>query len=157
MRIIKKYSNRRLYDTEVSGYINLEGLAALIQGGQQVQVQDAKTGEDLTRVVLMQVLMETKGALELVPAGLLHRMIRMGAAPTDGSGPMLRVCSTQLAAGLEMLDAQMGQVEAQLGWVAPEATRAAPAAATPPAEDAVAAVGELRARLAALEAQLKRP
>ena len=47
MRVIKKYSNRRLYDTEISGYINLEGLAALIQDGQQVTVRDAKSGEDL--------------------------------------------------------------------------------------------------------------
>ena len=90
MRLIKKYSTRRLYDTQVSGYINLEELAALIQDGQQVQVQDAKTGEDLTRVVLMQVLMETKNGLELLPAGLLHRMLRMGAAPTARSEPRLR-------------------------------------------------------------------
>ena len=153
MRVIKKYSNRRLYDTEISGYINLEGLAALIQDGQQVTVRDAKSGEDLTRVVLVQVLMETPSVLELVPPGLLHRMIRIGSAPTDRSGPMLRVCATQLAAGLEMLDAQLGQVEEQLRW-APEASPRPPAAAPPP--DPADAVGELRARLAALEAQLKR-
>lgn len=156
MRIIKKYSNRRLYDTEVSGYINLEGLAALIQDGQRVQVRDAKTGDDLTRVVLMQVLMETERALTLVPEGLLHRMIRMGAAPTDRSGPMLRVCTAQLAAGLEMLDAQLGQVEEQLRWSAPEAARSAPEVVAASADPA-AAVDELRARLAALEAQLKQP
>ena len=155
MRVIKKYSNRRLYDTEISGYINLAELASLIQDGQQVVVRDAKSGEDLTRVVLMQVLLEMPSVLELIPAGLLHRMIRIGSAPTDRSGPMIRVCSTQLAAGLEMLDAQLGQVEEQLRWT-PEAAPRSVAAAAPPAEP-VDVVDELRARLAALEAQLKRP
>lgn len=159
MRIIKKYSNRRLYDTEVSGYINLEGLAVLIQGGQRVQVIDAKTGEDLTRVVLMQVLLEAQGSLELMPVGLLHRMIRMGA-----TGPMVSVFSTQLAAGLEMLDAQLSRVEEQFRWVKPPtpAQPEAPPHAAPEPEEvpkpttSTDTVDELKARLAALEQRLKR-
>lgn len=157
MRLIKKYSNRRLYDTQVSGYINLAELASLIQHGQQVQVHDAKTGEDLTRVVLMQVLMETKDGLELMPAGLLHRMIRMGAAPTERSEPMLRACVAQLAAGLETLDAQLGQVESQIPCTGPETTPDDSRFTAPQVEEPADAIGELRARLAAVEARLKRP
>ncbi|MFT5685274.1 MAG: polyhydroxyalkanoate synthesis repressor PhaR [Myxococcota bacterium] len=160
MRIIKKYSNRRLYDTEVSGYINLDGLAALIQAGTRVAVVDAKTGEDLTRSVLMQVLLEVQGGLELMPVGLLHRMIRMGA-----SGPMVSVFSKQLSAGLELLDAQLSRVEEQFRWVQPdvapsgEAGAPEPGAPEPeasPEAPEADAVDELKARLAALEERLKK-
>lgn len=57
-RTIKKYSNRRMYDTESSRYVNLEEVAALVRGGQEIQVLDAKTGEDLTRHVLTQIIVE---------------------------------------------------------------------------------------------------
>ena len=57
-RVIKKYENRRLYDTEESGYINLEQVARLIREGQEVRVVDAKTGEDLTRHVLTQIIVD---------------------------------------------------------------------------------------------------
>jgi polyhydroxyalkanoate synthesis repressor PhaR len=155
MRIIKKYSNRRLYDTEVSGYINLDRLAALIQTGVRVQVVDAKTGADLTRGVLVQVLLEVDGGLEMMPLGLLHRMIRMGA-----SGSMVSVLSKPLAAGLELLDAQLSRVEEQLHWVPPTTAPSGLVARTseasespkPPEADAVEA---LKARLAALEARLQ--
>ncbi len=53
MRLIKKYSNRRLYDTETSGYITLDELAEIIRGGSDVRVVGAKSGEDLTRWELL--------------------------------------------------------------------------------------------------------
>ncbi len=154
MRIIKKYSNRRLYDTEVSGYINLDRLAALIQAGARVQVVDAKTGADLTRGVLVQVLREVEGGLGLMPVGLLHRMIRMGAP-----SPMVSVLSRPLAAGLERLDAQLSRVEEQLHWVPPDIEPSGliartPAASTAPQPPDVDEVEALKARLAALEARL---
>jgi polyhydroxyalkanoate synthesis repressor PhaR len=57
-RVIKKYGNRRLYDTAESRYVNLERVAELVRDGQPVQVVDAKTGEDLTRQVLTQIIVE---------------------------------------------------------------------------------------------------
>ena len=57
-RVIKKYENRRLYDTEESRYVNLEEVAGLIRGGAKIQVVDAKSGEDLTRHVLTQIIVE---------------------------------------------------------------------------------------------------
>ena len=58
IRVIKKYPNRRLYDTEVSSYITLEDVRQLICDGEKFEVVDAKTGEDLTRTVLLQIIAE---------------------------------------------------------------------------------------------------
>ena len=57
-RVIRKYGNRRLYDTSAKRYINLEEIAQIIRDGAEVQVRDAKSGEDLTRGILTQIIME---------------------------------------------------------------------------------------------------
>ncbi|MEJ5206869.1 MAG: polyhydroxyalkanoate synthesis repressor PhaR [Lysobacteraceae bacterium] len=57
-RVIKKYPNRRLYDTEISSYITLEDVRQLICDGESFEVIDAKSGEDLTRTVLLQIIAE---------------------------------------------------------------------------------------------------
>jgi polyhydroxyalkanoate synthesis repressor PhaR len=57
-RLIKKYSNRRLYDTAASSYVNLDQVASLVRKGHALKVVDAKTGEDLTRQVLTQIIVE---------------------------------------------------------------------------------------------------
>ena len=57
-RIIKKYPNRRLYDTEISSYITLEDVRQLITDGHEFEVRDARSGEDLTRSVLLQIIAE---------------------------------------------------------------------------------------------------
>ncbi|WP_395787184.1 polyhydroxyalkanoate synthesis repressor PhaR [Aquimonas sp.] len=57
-RVIKKYPNRRLYDTEISSYITLEDVRQLIVDGEEVEVRDAKTGDDLSRSVLLQIISE---------------------------------------------------------------------------------------------------
>jgi len=58
VRIIKKYPNRRLYDTEISSYITLEEVRQLVIDGEEFEVRDAKTGDDLTRSVLLQIISE---------------------------------------------------------------------------------------------------
>lgn len=73
---IKKYSNRRLYDTEESRYITLDELTDRIKRGGDVRVVDAKTNEDLTQATLVQIVLETKAA-RLLPVPLLSRLIRM--------------------------------------------------------------------------------
>ena len=57
-RIIKKYPNRRLYDTEISSYITLEEVRQLVLDGEDIEVRDAKSGDDLTRAVLLQIISE---------------------------------------------------------------------------------------------------
>jgi len=74
--VIKKYGNRRLYDTAASRYINLEEIATLIRKGKAVRVVDAKTGQDLTRLTLTQIIVEdAKGGPTGLPLELLRQLI----------------------------------------------------------------------------------
>lgn len=74
--IIKKYANRRLYDTSNSRYINLEDIAALVRNGKEVQVVDANSGEDITRVTLTQIIVEdAKDQPTGLPLELLRQLI----------------------------------------------------------------------------------
>ncbi|MEO1229022.1 MAG: polyhydroxyalkanoate synthesis regulator DNA-binding domain-containing protein [Myxococcota bacterium] len=75
---VKKYSNRRLYDTSDSRYITLDELAQKIRGGAVVKVVDAKTGDDLTQATLAQIILESRRAARLLPVPLLIQLIRMG-------------------------------------------------------------------------------
>ncbi len=76
--LIKKYGNRRLYDTDESRYLTLEELAAKIHAGADVKVVEVKTGEDLTQATLTQIVVESRGAARFLPVPLLTQMIRMG-------------------------------------------------------------------------------
>jgi polyhydroxyalkanoate synthesis repressor PhaR len=76
--IVKKYSNRRLYDTEQSRYITQEELAEKIRLGAEPRVIDAATGDDLTQATLAQIILESRGASRLLPVPLLVQLIRMG-------------------------------------------------------------------------------
>lgn len=74
--VIKKYSNRRLYDTAGSRYVNLDDIGSLIRQGREVQVLDAETGEDLTRLILTQIIVEdAKGKPSGLPLELLRQLI----------------------------------------------------------------------------------
>ena len=74
--LIKKYGNRRLYDTAGSRYVNLEEIAGLIRRGRDVKVVDAKSGRDLTRVVLTQIITEdAKDKPTGLPLELLRQLI----------------------------------------------------------------------------------
>lgn len=74
--LIKKYGNRRLYDTAGSRYVNLDDLAALVRAGKEVRVVDAKTGQDLTRVTLTQIITEdAKDKPTGLPLELLRQLI----------------------------------------------------------------------------------
>ncbi len=74
--VIKKYGNRRLYDTAGSRYVNLDDIAALVREGKAVQVVDAKTGQDLTRVTLTQIITEdAKDKPTGLPLELLRQLI----------------------------------------------------------------------------------
>jgi polyhydroxyalkanoate synthesis repressor PhaR len=76
--LVKKYGNRRLYDTGQSRYLTLEELAGSIRNGEDVRVVDAKSGEDLTTATLAQIIVEGRGAARLLPRPLLVQLIRMG-------------------------------------------------------------------------------
>lgn len=75
--LVKKYSNRRLYDTESSRYITLDELAQKIQAGSDARVVDAKSGDDLTQATLTQIILESRRGAQLLPIPLLVSLIRM--------------------------------------------------------------------------------
>ena len=76
-RVIKKYPNRRLYDTEISSYITLEDVRQLIVDGEEFEVRDAKTGDDLTRTVLLQIIAEhEERGQPMFSTNLLSQIIR---------------------------------------------------------------------------------
>jgi polyhydroxyalkanoate synthesis repressor PhaR len=75
--LIKKYGNRRLYDTGDSRYVTLDELAAKIRSGAELRVVDAQTGEDLTQATLTQIVLETGHAARFLPVQLLTQMIRL--------------------------------------------------------------------------------
>ena len=75
--IIKKYANRRLYNTGTSTYVTLDDLAEMVKGGEDFVVQDAKSGEDLTRPVLTQIIFEQESrGTNLLPITVLRQLIR---------------------------------------------------------------------------------
>ncbi|MPZ59222.1 MAG: polyhydroxyalkanoate synthesis repressor PhaR [Rhizobiales bacterium] len=76
--VIKKYANRRLYNTGTSTYVTLEDLATMVKQGEDFVVYDAKTGEDITRPVLAQIIFEqeNKEGQNLLPIAFLRQLIR---------------------------------------------------------------------------------
>ena len=75
--VIKKYANRRLYNTQTSSYVTLDHLALMVKEGTEFEVQDARTGEDITRSVLTQIIFEEEAkGQSLLPIKFLRQLIR---------------------------------------------------------------------------------
>ncbi len=87
--IIKKYANRRLYNTAKSSYVTLEHLAQMVRDGQDFVVNDAKSGEDITRGVLAQIIFEeeAKEGNTMLPANFLRSLIRLYGDTLQGFVP----------------------------------------------------------------------
>lgn len=74
--VVKKYANRRLYNTDTSSYVTLDDLAAMVRDGRDFVVYDAKSGEDLTRSVLTQIIVEQEGkGQNMLPISVLRQLI----------------------------------------------------------------------------------
>lgn len=86
---IKKYANRRLYDTESSSYVTLDRLAQMIREGRDFEVLDAKTGEDITRQVLTQIIVEeeSRSGSTLLPVNFLRQIIGLYGNSMQGLVP----------------------------------------------------------------------
>jgi polyhydroxyalkanoate synthesis repressor PhaR len=84
-RVIRKYANRRLYDPSESRHLTLDEVRELVVAGEKIRVEDAKTGEDLTRTILLQIIVEREEAgRPLLSAELLEQLIRFyGGAMQD--------------------------------------------------------------------------
>lgn len=96
--LIKRYASRRLYNTETSDYVTLEDIAAFIREGREVKIVDLKSGDDLTRQYLLQIIAEHEGRGEnVLPIGVLTDLVRSYTTSAQSIVPQF------LAASFEML------------------------------------------------------
>ncbi len=106
--VIKKYANRRLYNTATSAYVTLEDLAQMVRAGQDFTVHDAKSGEDLTRQILTQIIFEEESRGEaLLPVQFLRRLIGFYG------GQMQSVLPSYLEMSLDSFAKQQEQLRGQ--------------------------------------------
>ena len=176
--IIKKYANRRLYNTAKSTYVTLDHLAQMVRDGQDFVVNDAKTGEDITRGVLAQIIFEEEAKGQtMLPANFLRQLIRLYGDTLQGFVPgYLEASMETFSRNQEAMREQVRQAfeanpalanfealarsnmewfENALRMFAPFATGMAPegrAAGKPPRKDVE--LDELKEQLAAMQAQL---
>ena len=165
---IKKYANRRLYNTESSSYITLEHLAEMVRQKREFKVVDAKTGEDITRPVLAQIIMdEAQRGETMLPVNFLRQLIGLYGNSMQGAVPQY------LEASLEAFQRNQSQLsEAMAGALAANpfaemarrnmemfaaAAGGGAARAEPADEDAQKQeLAELRAQLAEMQKKLDR-
>ncbi len=83
-KIVKRYANRKLYDTERSCYVTLDDISLMIRSGEDVQVLDNKSGEDLTSVTLAQIIFETEKKNNFMPLNLLRGLIQNSGDAISG-------------------------------------------------------------------------
>lgn len=94
--IIKKYANRRLYNTAKSSYVTLDDLSQMVRAGKDFAVFDAKTGDDITRSVLTQIIVEEEGKDQnMLPANFLRELIKLYGDPLQGVVPSYLDASMQ--------------------------------------------------------------
>jgi polyhydroxyalkanoate synthesis repressor PhaR len=164
---IKKYANRRLYDTESSSYITLDRLAAMIREGRDFEVVDAKTGEDITHQVLTQIIVdeESRGST-LLPVNFLRQIIGLYGGQMQGAVPpyleaamdafqknqkaMAGAFGPNMFADLAKRNMAMFEEAAQAIAVTPKPKAAAQAQGNGAADE----VAKLKAELAALQAKV---
>jgi polyhydroxyalkanoate synthesis repressor PhaR len=110
LRVIKKYPNRRLYDTEISSYVTLEDVRQLIVDGESFEVRDARTGADLTRSVLLQILAEHEDIGQpIFSTQLLTTVIRFYGDSLQG------IIGSYLERSIQLFSEQQQQLRGALG------------------------------------------
>lgn len=95
--LIKRYASRRLYNTETSDYVTLEDIAGFIRDGREVQIIDLKTGDDLTRQYLLQIIAEHESRGEnVLPVNVLNDLVRSYMVPGGGMMPQFLQSSFEM-------------------------------------------------------------
>jgi polyhydroxyalkanoate synthesis repressor PhaR len=178
--VVKKYANRRLYNTEASSYVTLDDLAKMVRMGRDFVVYDAKTGDDITRSVLTQIIVEaeSKEGQSLLPTpflrqligyygdnlqGLVPRYLEFAMASFGRQQDQMRRTMEQTMGGLlpfpanfgnleELGKQNMAMMERAMSLFAPFGRRDEPAEAAPEAESMRAELDRLRLELARLRA-----
>ena len=156
--VIKKYGNRRLYDTAGSRYVNLDDIAALIREGTELKVVDAKSGHDLTRVTLTQIITEdAKGKPTGLPLDLLRQLIM--ASDEVRQEFVMWYLKSAFDTYQKMQDAvqsRLGEVQSAILSPVDMMKKFLGAAPSPPKAEADPELHALRKRVAELEARLEK-
>ncbi len=114
--LIKRYASRRLYNTETSDYVTLEDIAGFIRAGREVQIIDLKSGDDLTRQYLLQIIAEHESRGEnILPVDVLNDLVRSYMVPGGGMMPEF------LSSSFEMLRNNQSKVVEQMSAMNPMA------------------------------------
>ncbi len=159
--LIKKYGNRRLYDSSNSQYVNLDDIARFVREGKQVRVVDAKTGQDLTRVTLTQIITEdAKEKQTGLPLELLRQLIV--ASDEVRQEFVMWYLKSAFDTYQKVQDAVQGRLgEVQSAILSPvdmmKKFVGAPLASSQPRAEAEPELDALRQRVAELEARLEKP
>jgi len=160
---IKKYANRRLYDTESSSYITLDRLAQMVREGREFEVVDAKSGEDITRQVLTQIIVdeEARGGETMLPINFLKQLIGLYGNSMQNFVPQYLEAAMDAFQRNQsaVKDAFSGNVFADLAkrnLAMFEDAAQAFAGKSKPEAKAASDVDQLKAELAALQAKVDR-
>ncbi|MCT2558814.1 polyhydroxyalkanoate synthesis repressor PhaR [Tsuneonella sp. YG55] len=172
--VIKKYANRRLYNTGTSSYITLDDLAKMTRDGVDFKVLDAKTGEDITHTILTQIIMEeeSSGGEQMLPIGFLRQLISMYGNSMQSMMPayldammdnfranqaklhesfMARAQGTPFA---KIAETNMAMMRAASDALMPKRGEKATSSASPSAAKNSDEIAELRAQMAAMQKKL---
>jgi len=163
--VIKRYSNRKLYDTQESRYVTLEEIEELIRGGKEISVVDVSSGEDLTSVTLAQIILENERSRRAaLPTAFLHQLIKHGEAWQDFTMKSFKSTLESITSTQRDADRVFREWGARAGWLPASSgggttVAAPPAPKTERAEDPEALRGEiatLREQLRTLEERLEK-
>jgi polyhydroxyalkanoate synthesis repressor PhaR len=155
--VIKRYSNRKLYDTQESRYVTLEEIEEMIRAGKEISVVDAATGEDLTSVTLTQIILENeRNHRSALPAGFLHQLIKYGEAWQDFVQRSMRSSLEGIVSNQREMERVFREWSTRAGWPAATARPEAKRETEPEAERLHQEVAALRERLRSLEERLEK-
>ncbi|HXG03298.1 MAG TPA: polyhydroxyalkanoate synthesis regulator DNA-binding domain-containing protein [Candidatus Binatia bacterium] len=154
--VIKRYSNRKLYDTQESRYVTLDEIEEMIRSGKEISVVDAVTGEDLTSVTLTQIILESERAHRTtLPSAFLHQLIKHGEAWQEFLQRSMRSSLEGIISSQREMERVFREWSVRAGW-APPAARPEPRREAEEAERLREEVAALRERLRSLEERLEK-
>jgi polyhydroxyalkanoate synthesis repressor PhaR len=158
--VIKRYSNRKLYDTQESRYVTLEEIEEMIRAGREISVVDAASGEDLTSVTLTQIILENERTRRAsLPAAFLHQLIKHGESWQDFVQKSMRASLEGMISSQRDMERIFRDWSLRAGWgpmVAPPAPAEPKRDGGDDAEKLREEVTALRDRLRSLEERLQK-
>jgi polyhydroxyalkanoate synthesis repressor PhaR len=155
--VIKRYSNRKLYDTEESRYVTLDEIEEMIRGGKEVAVVDAASGDDLTSVTLTQIILENeRNRRTTLPSTFLHQLIKHGEAWQDFVQRSMKSSLENVMGSQRDMERVWREWTSRAGWPFPTRPEGKREAAEPDADRLRDEVSSLRERLKSLEERLEK-